>query len=75
MELGISRMGWDWKSVEWDGIRNHGMGWDWESVICESLILDPIHPSDWESPKWDEIGNRMELEIRRMGLGIRGMEL
>ena len=60
-----------WETVRWDGIRNHGMGWDWESVICESLILDPIHPSDWESPKWDEIGNRMELEIRRMGLGIQ----
>ena len=37
MVLGISRMGWDWKSVGY-GIGNYGMGWDWESVICESLI-------------------------------------
>ena len=37
MVLGISRMGWDWKSVGC-GIGNYGMGWDWESVICESLI-------------------------------------
>ena len=28
MGLGISGMGWDWESVEWDEIWNHGMGWD-----------------------------------------------
>ena len=39
-------------------------------MICESLISDPFHPSDWESQEWDKTGNRrsaIRLEIRAMG--------
>ena len=70
MGFEISGMGWDWESVGWDGIGNHGMVWDWKSVICESLIPDPFHPSDWESQEWDKTGNRrgvIRLEIRAIG--------